>query len=188
MKRLFDILFSFCLLFILFIPFIFISILIKIDSDGPIFFKQERLGLHRKKFFVFKFRTMTNKTRIIKQVYNNDSEITKFGKLLRRYKIDELPQLLNVFIGDMSVVGPRPCVEFVATKYNLCNERFQSKPGLTSLAGVSGSIYLSWEEKDYYDKYYFNHWTLLLDLKILVNTIFVVVLGEHNFIKKPKID
>lgn len=188
MKRLFDILFSLVCLFLLFIPFVLISILIKIDSKGPVFFMQERIGLHKRKFLLFKFRTMTNKTRIIKQVYSNDPEITKIGKYLRRYKIDELPQLFNVLIGDMSVVGPRPCVEFVANKYNLCKERFLNKPGLTSLAGVSGSIYLSWEEKDYYDKYYFNNRTILLDINILMKTFLVVVLGEQNFVKKPKIN
>ncbi|MCG9881755.1 MAG: sugar transferase [Bacteroidia bacterium] len=185
MKRLVDIIISSFALIILFFPFLITSLLIMIDSEGPVFFMQERLGIGKKKFKVFKFRTMTHKDRTIKQVFKNDPEVTKLGKYLRRFKIDELPQIINVFKGDMSIVGPRPCVEFVAEKYSLCKERFMDKPGLSSLAGVSGSIFLNWEEKDYYDKYYYYNKSIFLDFKIIILTFLVVIFGEEKFLKKP---
>ncbi|MCK6611984.1 MAG: sugar transferase [Bacteroidia bacterium] len=188
MKRLFDFFSAFIALTILFFPLIIVAIWIKLDSDGPVFFMQERLGLNRKRFKVFKFRTMTNRKREVVQVFANDPEITSVGKYLRRFKIDELPQLINVLLGDMSIVGPRPCVDFVAEKQNLCNERFLDKPGLTSLAGVSGSIYLSWPEKDYFDKFYHYNKSFYMDLIIIVKTVLVIVFGEKKFLNKPKID
>jgi lipopolysaccharide/colanic/teichoic acid biosynthesis glycosyltransferase len=187
MKRIFDLVVSIIALFVLLVPFLIVSAFIKLDSKGPVFFMQERLGYGRKIFKVFKFRTMTHRNRDIAQVYKNDPEVTKVGAILRRFKIDELPQIINVLLGHMSIVGPRPCVEFVANKYSLCNERFLDKPGLTSLAGVSGSIYLNWNEKDYYDKYYHYNRSLLLDLKIIFTTILVVIAGEEKFLKKPNI-
>jgi undecaprenyl phosphate N,N'-diacetylbacillosamine 1-phosphate transferase len=187
MKRLFDIIFSLIILIILLLPFILVAILVKFDSNGPIFFMQERLGYGRRKFRVYKFRTMQDKKREIVQVYKNDPEVTRIGSVLRRFKIDELPQLINVLKGEMSVVGPRPCVEFVANRHKLCEERFLDKPGLTSLAGVSGSIYLTWEEKDYYDKFYHDNKSTRLDIEIVFRTILVVFFGEENFLKKPNI-
>lgn len=185
MKRLFDIMFAVTLLAVLIVPFLIVAFLIKLESKGPIFFFQERLGLNRRKFNVFKFRTMTHKSREIQQVYKNDPEITKIGEILRRFKIDELPQIINVLNGDMSIVGPRPCVEIVVNKHNLCDERFLDKPGLTSLAGVSGSIYLTWKEKDYYDKFYHYNKSFLFDIRIIILTLLVVLFGEQRFLKKP---
>ena len=188
MKRILDITVSLVSLIFLFTPFIVISVLIKINSKGPVFFLQERLGQNRSRFKVIKFRTMTHRPRCLEQVYENDPEVTLIGRYLRRYKIDELPQIINVLKGDMSIVGPRPCVEFVAKKYFLSEERFQDKPGLTSLAGVSGSIYLTWPEKNHYDKYYYYNRSVALDLKIIGLTFLVIIFGEKQFLNKPKLD
>ena len=123
------------------------------------------------------------------QVYKNDPAITKVGYYLRRFKIDELPQIISVVKGDMSVVGPRPCLPSVLNKFNLKEDyRFKVKPGLTSIAGVNGSIFLSWEEKWWYDKYYTENLSFLLDVKIILKTILVVIAGEEKFINRPKIN
>lgn len=188
MKRIFDILFS-TVLFIFVLPILLISaLLIKLDSKGPIFFFQTRLGKDRIPFNVYKFRTMTHKRREFEQqVLKTSPEVTKVGYWLRRFKIDELPQIINVLRGEMSVIGPRPCLPNVEEKFELNdNYRFMVKPGLSSLAGVNGSIYLSWEEKWAYDKYYVENQSILLDIKIIFKTMLVVIFGEDKFIVKPK--
>lgn len=186
-KQILDILFVSIVMIFLFVPFLIIGILIKLDSKGPVFFRQERLGKDKKVFKIFKFRTMTNKQRKIEQVYKNDPEVTKIGYYLRRFKIDEMPQILNVLTGDMSVIGPRPCLPNIVEKYNLDDYRFMVKPGLSSIAGVNGSIYLTWEEKWWYDKYYVEHLSFLLDIKIFFKTFLIIIVGEDKFINKPKI-
>ena len=186
-KRLFDWLFSLFMILILFIPFVIISILIKIDSKGSIFFMQERLGKNKIPFNVYKLRTMSHKKRKIEQVYKNDAEITGVGYYLRRFKIDEMPQVINIFLGDMAIIGPRPCLPNVLEKYNLDDYRFKVRPGLSSIAGVNGSIYLSWKEKWWYDKYYVENLNFLLDLKIFLKTFLIIFQGEDKFINKPKL-
>ncbi len=182
LKGVFDIIFS-ILLLILFLPFfILIGVLIKIDSKGSIFFKQIRLGKDEKIFKLFKFRSMTDRDHDNKgQIFSNDIEITKVGSILRRFKIDELPQLVNVVKGDMSIIGPRPCLPRIKSKFGkYANDRFKVKPGLTSLAAVKGSIFLSWEEKGYYDSLYVNNISFLLDLRIVLDTIKVLIFGEKK--------
>lgn len=187
LKQFFDVLFAGFILIILFFPFLIIGILIKLDSKGPVFFRQERLGKDKKPFKIFKFRTMTNKQRKIEQVYKNNAEITRIGYYLRRFKIDEMPQIINVMTGDMSVIGPRPCLPNIVEKYNLDEYRFMVKPGLSSVAGVNGSIYLTWKEKWWYDKYYVEHLSFLLDINIFLKTFLIIILGEEKFINRPKI-
>lgn len=168
-------------------PLLVISaILIKTTSQGPVFFRQERLGKDKKVFKIYKFRTMTNKKRVVEQTFKDDAEITKVGYYLRRFKIDEMPQILNILTGDMSLIGPRPCLPDVTEKYGLDEYRFQVKPGLSSIAGVSGSIYLTWEEKWWYDKYYVENLSFLLDLKVFFKTFLVIIAGEEKFLEKPK--
>jgi len=186
-KRLLDWFFSFFMLLLLFIPFIIVSILIKLDSKGPIFFMQDRLGKDKIPFSVYKLRTMSHKKRKIEQVYKNDAEITGIGYYLRRFKIDEMPQIINVFLGDMSIIGPRPCLPGIVDKYNLDDYRFKVRPGLSSIAGVNGSIYLSWKEKWWYDKYYVENLNFLLDVKIFFKTFLIIFQGEDKFIKKPNL-
>ena len=187
-KYIFDRIVGFIALLILSPILIISAILIKLDSKGPVFFMQERWGLNQRKFKVYKFRTMTDKKRGFgNQVFKDNPEITRIGFYLRRFKIDELPQLINVLTGDMSIVGPRPCIPMVTQYYNENTySRFQVRPGLTSTAGVNGSIYLTWEEKWLYDKLYVENVSFLLDMKIIFKTILVVLFGEEKFLKRPK--
>lgn len=186
-KRFIDWLFSFIMLVFLFVPFLIVAILIKMDSKGPVFFKQTRLGKGKKPFMIYKFRTMYHKERKIEQVYKSSPEVTKIGYYLRRYKIDEMPQIINIFLGDMSIIGPRPCLPIIIEKYDLEEDRFKIRPGLSSVAALNGSIYLSWQEKWWYDKYYVENQCFLLDLKIFIKTFKVIVVGEDKFINRPKI-
>ena len=179
MKRCFDFLISVFLLIIMSPLLIITSVLIKTTSKGPLFFKQERVGKKGKLFSVYKFRTMTDTLREIKQTFNNDSEITKVGRVIRRLKIDELPQLLNVVKGDMSLVGPRPSLPSLLKEFNESGKkRILVRPGLTGLAQVNGNIYLTWEERWEFDKKYVEEQSLFLDLKILTKTALIVLLGE----------
>jgi len=186
MFRLFDFFFSIISLVVC-LPFFFIiAILIKLDSEGPVFFLQERLGKNKYKFKIIKFRTMYHKDRISNgQTHLDDPEITRFGRILRRYKLDELPQYINVLLGDMSVVGPRPCLEITYNKFKNADTdfRFLVKPGVTSNVGVSGSIFLSWPEKWNYDKNYALTKSLSKDFAIVIKTVGVVIWGEAKFKK-----
>jgi len=186
-KRAFDILFALVILCITSPIVIIAMILIKIESKGPIFFLQERLGYKKQIYNIIKLRTMTHKKRDVHiQVFKGNSEVTKVGAFLRRTKIDELPQFINVLVGDMSVVGPRPCLPTITNLYDHNTEyRFDVKPGITSLAGVKGSIYLTWPEKWLYDRIYVEKKSFLLDVKIIYTTILVVLMGEKKFLTKP---
>lgn len=190
-KPIFDLLFSIIVLLAISPIFLVAMIWIKLDTLGPVFFLQERLGLNGNIFKVIKFRTMTHKEREVHhQVFQDDPEVTRSGSFLRKTKIDELPQFINVMLGDMSVVGPRPCLPAVRSKYRSkdSEKRFAVKPGVTSLAGVKGSIYLTWAEKFYYDRIYTENISFINDLKIIFKTVLVVFLGEKRFLEKPKLD
>ena len=187
LSRIFDIIFSSTLLSILIVPIIFVSILICIDSSGPALFLQKRMGKGKKLFTLIKFRTMTNIDRTPSgEVFLDNPEITRIGKILRRYKIDELPQFINVLMGAMSVVGPRPCLLATYEKFknNDAEYRFLVRPGITSNAGVSGSIFLSWDQKWAFDKEYALTTCFSQDIKIIAKTIVVVFLGEDRFLNK----
>lgn len=186
-KRFIDTIISIILLALLVLPFIVIAIIIKMDSKGPVFFIQERMGKNMKIFKLIKFRSMKHReVVVIKQVYKGDSDVTKVGEIIRRFKIDELPQLFNVLMGDMALVGPRPCL--VSTYEKNKNEdtdyRFKVRPGVTSNAGVSGSIYLSWAEKWELDRKYAENVSFLGDVNIILKTILVVFLGEEKFLNR----
>ena len=188
MKRIFDVLFASLILALVSPILLTVMILIKRQKDGPIFFLQERLGKHGRPFDVIKLRTMTHKKRDVHvPVYEGDPDVTRLGAFLRRSKIDELLQFVNVLLGDMSVVGPRPCLPVIRTKYrnSFSEKRFDVKPGVTSLAGVKGSIYLNWDEKFYYDKIYAENVSFANDIRIILKTILVVFLGEKRFYEKP---
>lgn len=138
-KRLFDILASLCGIIVVGIPLIIIAILIKLDSKGPILFLQKRVGRYGNPFYIYKFRTMvTDAEKLGKQItVGHDSRITKVGAVLRKYKIDELPQLFNVLKGDMSLVGPRPEVPRYVELYSEEERRvLDVRPGITDLASI----------------------------------------------------
>lgn len=188
-KPLIDTALAFSAIIVLTPLWIVVSIWIKIDSEGPVFFLQERLGRNTRPFKVIKFRSMTHRKRSIAgQTYVERPEITGAGKVLRRYKIDELPQLFNVLKGDMALVGPRPCLQQTRDKFGDNNTpfRFKVKPGLTSPAGVNGSIYLTWPDKWWYDRWYVEHLSFYTDVSTIWKTILVVFLGEKQFLNKPE--
>lgn len=186
-KRLFDFFISFAILLLLFPLFIIVAVLIKLDSKGPIFYLQSRVGENGRVFRIYKLRTMTNKERDpnVKQTYLQDPDITRIGGLLRRFKIDELPQIWNVFIGDMSLVGPRPALPSLYEKFGeIAKKRCEVRPGMTGWAQVNGNIYLPWEERLCLDREYVDRMSFMLDLRILLKTVAIVLFGEEKYIKK----
>lgn len=189
LKRFFDLTVSFLFfLFVLPLLLLVILLILLIERETPFFF-QYRLGENGRKFRLYKLRTMLNKKREVnREILSGDSEVTKIGRYLRRFKIDELPQIINVIKGDMSIVGPRPCMVGQLVDFNEDGkQRLKVKPGLTGLAQINGNIYLSWEERWKYDREYVEDLSFLLDLKIIFKTILIVLYGEEKFIKKPNV-
>ena len=184
LKRLFDLLGSGIGLLLLSPIFLLASVMIKLTMPGPVFFHQTRVGKDGRLFAILKFRSMkVDRTAEEHFDFSKDEErITWFGKFLRRSKIDELPQLLNVFKGDMSLVGPRPTIKEYADAYTQRQRRrLQVRPGMTGLAQVHGNAAISWDERIEYDLTYIDHFSVLLDAKILLKTILVVIFGEEKF-------
>jgi len=184
-KRLTDILISGLGLILFFPIFIIVAVLIKLTMPGPIFFMQERVGKDKKTFQILKFRTMkVDKEAEEKMDFYKDKErLTKFGRFLRRTKIDELPQLINVIKGDMSLVGPRPTIMQQVENYTQYEmQRLAMRPGMTGLAQVSGNTAIPWEQRIKYDLEYINNFSIILDFKILIKTIAIILLGEDKFI------
>lgn len=181
-KRIIDIIIGIITL-ILFLPlFLITAILIKIDSSGQVFFRFKRVGKNGKLFKPFKFRTMEKKaieSGLGYTVSHNDSRITKIGGLLRKWGIDELPQIINVIKGEMSLVGPRPTFGYQVENYNdFQKKRLLMKPGITSWALIHGRNLLSWEDRIKYDVWYIENWSLWLDFRILFITPFVILSGK----------
>jgi len=193
-KRLIDIVLSLTVLVVPLPVWIIVAILIKVTSSGPILFLQGRPGLNGEIFKVFKFRTMkTGSEKMIKgqEVLKNDDRITSIGKFLRRSKIDEIPQVLNVLRGEMSLVGPRPeRIESLADYTDEIAKRLIMKAGMTGLAQVSGNIHLTLEDRYKFDVYYVERFSLWLDIKIIIRTVGVVLFGEDRYVNKQlvKID
>lgn len=186
-KRLFDLV-VIMPIFVVISPVLLIAaVLVKLDSRGPVFFNQERLGRYGQTFLTYKFRTMTHRERdATSEILPGHCEVTRVGNWLRRFKIDELPQLLNIVNGDMSLVGPRPALPEHISEYNEAGlRRLLERPGLTGLSQVSGNIYLSWPDRWFYDAQYVDRLSFLKDVTIIVKTIAVVLLGEERFLKKP---
>ncbi len=171
-------------LILLAIPFVIIALLIKLDSKGPVFFRQERVGRHERLFKVWKFRTMIDKAVLQGLGYQaaiDDPRITRVGRFLRDLGIDELPQIFNVILGEMSLVGPRPTLEYQVKAYDQNQRRrLLMKPGITSLAVISGRNALTWAERIALDLHYVDHWSLWLDLKILLKTFWVVLIKREG--------
>jgi exopolysaccharide biosynthesis polyprenyl glycosylphosphotransferase len=191
-KRLFDIFVSSLLLIVLAPIFLIIAILIKLDSTGPVFFVQERVGLNKRRFRMYKFRTMADdaeKRQFEVESLNeadgpvfkikNDPRVTGLGKYLRKASIDELPQLLNVLKGGMSLVGPRPLPirDYQGFDQDWVRRRFSVRPGLTCLWQVNGRSSLSFKEWMELDLHYIDHWSFWLDVKLIAKTIPAVLKG-----------
>ncbi len=202
-KRLSDLIIASLTLALLSPFWLFIALLIKLDSKGPIFYAQERVGMDGRIFVVYKFRTMhMNADSEIHREYQrkfiagdadanvgdakkpayklrNDPRITRVGRLLRHLSLDEVPQLLNVLRGDMSVVGPRPPIPYEVEAYELRHrKRLDMKPGMTGLWQVSGRNRLPFEEMVKLDLFYIENWSLLFDLKIILRTVMVMLRGD----------
>ena len=193
-KRAFDIV-SAGLLSIIFIPlWIAVAIWVKLDSEGPAFFRQERRTQNGRVFNMLKFRSMvTNAEHMEAGLFNyeNDPRVTRAGRFLRKTSIDELPQLFNIVKGDMSVIGPRPCVKYELGDFETLNrrykKRFQMKAGLTGLAQVKGRNDISWDEKVGYDNEYidaFKKEGILIDLKILLLSVVKVFKKDNIYENK----
>jgi exopolysaccharide biosynthesis polyprenyl glycosylphosphotransferase len=195
LKRLVDLLLSGIGLILLIPVFVVVSILIKLDSKGPIFFKQRRIGKNGIQFTMYKFRSMVANAEELKERLKDQNEmdgpvfkikedprITKLGKFIRKYSIDELPQLFNVFRGDMSLIGPRPPLVEEVEQYNDYQwRRLDVRPGLSGLWQISGRNHVSFEEWVSLDIYYIENWSMKLDTKILLQTIPVVLFGKGAY-------
>lgn len=190
-KRFFDVVFSmFIIITILSWLTPLIALLIKLESRGPVFFKQKRNGLNYEEFYCYKFRSMhLNPIADLEQVQKNDPRITKIGKFIRKTSIDELPQFFNVLLGDMSVVGPRPHMVSHTEMYAKSVDKFMVrhfiKPGITGLAQTNGFRGEVETEKDIinrvkYDIFYLENWSLLLDIKIIFATVINAIKGEKK--------
>jgi len=175
------------------LAFLLITILIRLDSAGPVFYRQARIGRFGRRFHVYKFRTMVQNADQLLQTYldrspelkaewlathklKKDPRVTRVGAVLRKTSLDELPQVWNILIGEMSLIGPRPIVDAEVEKYGHCFELYkQVRPGLTGLWQVSGRSDTSYKRRVELDEYYILHRSLKLDLQILWKTVFVVL-------------
>ncbi len=194
-KRCLDVFLSIFVLSVLFVPLVIIIIMIKLDTSGPILYCQARLGHKERMFPFFKFRTMVQDADVILEKIKHLSErkgpvfkmkkdprITFCGKILRRYSLDELPQIINVLRGDMSLVGPRPQVLWEAAHYDdWAKKRLRVLPGITGLWQISGRSDLSYEEMIRLDIFYLENWSFIFDLKILLKTVPVVLLAKGAY-------
>lgn len=190
-KRFIDILVSIIVILPLFPIWLIIAITIKLTSKGPVFFLQKRPGQYGKIFEIYKFRTMKpGSEKMIKgqEVLKDDNRVTAIGKILRRTKIDEIPQVVNVLKGEMSLIGPRPeRIDSLKDYDDEIRKRLDMKPGMTGLAQVSGNIYLTLEERYKLDVKYVETFSLMLDGYIFIKTLGVVILGEEKFKKIDKV-
>jgi len=192
-KRIVDATFSLILLFLCVPMFVIVALLIKFSSDGPILFRQERIGVNKRRFMILKFRTMVpNAEKILAELeqqnevsgpvfkIRKDPRITSIGKFLRRTSIDELPQLFNVLKGDMSLVGPRPLPvrDYEGFSEDWQRRRFSIRPGITCLWQVSGRSSIPFEQWMKLDLQYLDEWSLWLDMKILARTVSAVLKGS----------
>lgn len=183
-KRVFDIVVSFCVGIILFIPLVVVGILIKLDSPGPAIFKQERLGKDGKPFIMYKFRSMRLDAEEggPQWAKENDDRCTKLGHIIRKCRVDEFPQLINIFKGEMSFVGPRPeraCFYEEFEKYIPgFKNRLLVTPGLTGYAQINGGYTLKPEEKIIFDMEYIEKRSLKMDISCILKTVGVVFSHE----------
>lgn len=189
LKRAFDLVGG-IIIFIILSPILLLSIaLIKVKMPGPIFFRQERVTKNGKVFDILKLRTM----KVDREAESNfdstkdEERITPLGRILRRLKIDETPQVINVIKGDMSFVGPRPTIMKQVELYsNRQRQRLNMRAGMTGLAQVNGNVSLPWEQRIEYDIEYVTYFSIWMDIKILFKTIGVIINGEEKYKKEIK--
>lgn len=179
LKRVIDLFGSFILI-VFFSPIMIVAaVMIRISMGRPILFKQLRPGLHGKQFLIYKFRSMVDKRDANGNLLPGEMRLTKLGIFLRKYSLDELPQLFNVLKGDLSLVGPRPLLmEYLPLYTNEQARRHEVRPGITGWAQINGRNSISWEEKFRLDVWYVDHQSFFLDLRILLLTILKVFKKE----------
>lgn len=179
-KRLLDIVLSLIAIIILSPIMLIVALLVRVNLGGPVIFTQRRAGLYGRVFTVYKFRSMTNETDETGKLLSNKQRLTKFGRILRSTSLDELPELFNIFKGDMSIIGPRPLLEEYLPRYSEEQmKRHNVRPGLTSLTAVNGRASLSWEDRLKMDVWYVHNVSFLLDLKIILKTVVTVFKREN---------
>ncbi|PIW44352.1 MAG: sugar transferase [Zetaproteobacteria bacterium CG12_big_fil_rev_8_21_14_0_65_54_13] len=179
MKRLFDLVAAISGLCLLWPMLLLLVLLVRIKLGSPVLFRQQRPGLHGRPFYIYKFRSMTDAKDAAGQLLPDADRLTAFGVFLRRFSLDELPQLINVIKGDISLVGPRALLMEYLPLYDTDQaRRHDVRPGITGWAQVNGRNAISWEEKFAYDIWYVEHHSFLLDLKILWMTLLKVVRSE----------
>ncbi len=183
-KRTTDVAASIPMLALLALPLLLAAILVKLSDGGPVFFRQQRVGKGGRLFRVWKFRTMVVGAASMglgHTVASDDDRITRIGRVLRDWGLDELPQLINVLLGEMSLVGPRPTLAYQVEHYDAeQRRRLEMKPGITSLAVVSGRNAIAWSERIELDVWYVDHWSLWLDLTILFRTLWCVLVSREG--------
>lgn len=178
-KRLMDIILSLCAIIVLLPVLLVLTLLVRFKLGSPVIFKQKRPGKNEKVFTLYKYRTMTDERDQNGVLLPDDERLTKFGMLLRKTSLDELPELFNIFIGDMSFVGPRPLLVQYLPLYNENQRRRHDvRPGLTGLAQVNGRNAISWEDKFAYDVKYSTNISFQGDFKIILSTIKKVICKE----------
>ena len=178
-KRLLDLLLSVIALILLAPLLLVVAILVKIKLGSPILFTQERPGKNEKIFKLYKFRTMTDQRDKEGNLLPDELRLTPFGKMLRSTSLDELPELINIVRGDMSIVGPRPLlVQYLPLYNDFQRRRHEVRSGLTGYAQVHGRNLITWEEKFRLDVYYVDHVSLFLDIKIVFQTVKKVFIRE----------
>jgi sugar transferase EpsL len=178
-KRLFDISIAIILLIIFSVPMIIIACILKVTMGSPVLFIQQRPGLQGVPFYLYKFRTMGEAKDERGEPLPDEARLTSVGKFLRRFSLDELPQIINVIKGELSFVGPRPLLMEYLPKYSPEQaRRHEVKPGITGWAQVNGRNALSWEEKFKLDVWYVDNWSIWLDMKILWLTAIKVLNRE----------
>ena len=185
LKRAMDIIGSLILIICTSPLMLFAAVGVKLSSPGPILFRQERVGLNKKPFYMYKFRSMrVNDRQTTGWSTNSDPSKTKFGSFIRKFSIDELPQFFNVLKGDMSLVGPRPELPFFVNRFKesipLYMVKHQVRPGITGWAQVHGRKGVEWHERIKMNVWYTQHVSLALDIKILFMTVFKVLRNEDN--------
>ncbi len=179
MKRAFDIVVS-AILIIFFLPLLgIVALSIRSGFGKPVLFKQKRPGLHARPFFIYKFQTMTDATDMKGNLLPDEVRLTRLGRFIRKYSLDELPQLFNVLKGDLSLVGPRPLLmEYLPLYIEFQARRHEVKPGITGWAQVNGRNAITWDERFKLDVWYVDHASFWIDVKILLLTLLKVFKSE----------
>jgi lipopolysaccharide/colanic/teichoic acid biosynthesis glycosyltransferase len=187
LKRFFDIVLSLIGIIILALPMLIIALIIKIDSRGPVLFKQKRLGRHGKVFHIYKFRSMcVGAEKMGTGVYSEkgDSRVTRVGRFLRATSLDEIPQFFNILLGHMSFIGPRPPLTYHPWPIEEYTDEqlkmFSVRPGVTGWAQINGRKAVEWNRRIELNVYYVEHLSFLFDMRIIFSTVFKVLRNEDN--------